>query len=175
MLEWEDVPSGYAHVPIHLKVYSDSPEKSMLKAVAGSVGWKVLDSDAIFPHTRGEGRKEAKVRDKGTFTGLFQLYKAPESTSTIYARRFHASRSQICKRPQNLQPNRADSASMQDTEPPSEELALAFTARDQALLPNQGAHSRWSGEVRRHAPQISGLSELSKPWVYNKGGKHDTI
>ncbi|KAK2811775.1 hypothetical protein FQN50_001813 [Emmonsiellopsis sp. PD_5] len=58
-LEWENVPTGIAHVPVTIRFLGGEEYVALL--IAGSVGWRLLDSDTIFPVTRGE-RKKMKVQ-----------------------------------------------------------------------------------------------------------------
>jgi hypothetical protein len=65
-MNWNDIPAGYAHVPVHIKLNSSA--KFMTKAIAGSVGWRVVDSEAIFKQTRGPNKPKptiASSRQKG--------------------------------------------------------------------------------------------------------------
>ncbi|KAK2782759.1 hypothetical protein FQN53_009620 [Emmonsiellopsis sp. PD_33] len=54
-LEWENVPTGFAHVPVNIRFLGGTEYVALL--IAGSVGWRLLDSDTIFPKTRGEQKK----------------------------------------------------------------------------------------------------------------------
>jgi hypothetical protein len=49
-LQWENIPAGFAHVPVHIRIQSETKFEALM--VAGSVGWRVLDSDTIFPTKR---------------------------------------------------------------------------------------------------------------------------
>ena len=59
-MKWNDVPNGYAHVPVHLKFNTSPPTKLLTTAIAGSVGWRVVDSEAVFKQTRGPNRLRPK-------------------------------------------------------------------------------------------------------------------
>jgi hypothetical protein len=55
-MNWDAVPAGYCHVPVHIKFSGCPPAKFLTKAIAGSVGWRVVDSEAIFKQTRGPNK-----------------------------------------------------------------------------------------------------------------------
>jgi hypothetical protein len=53
---WDDVPAGYSHVPVHIKFNTYPAAKFLTKAISGSVGWRVVNSEAIFKQTRGTNK-----------------------------------------------------------------------------------------------------------------------
>ena len=52
-LDTLDIPSGFVHVPVHFKIAS---EKFVVTMIAGSLGWRILDSRDIFAQTREKCR-----------------------------------------------------------------------------------------------------------------------
>ncbi|KAF2438162.1 hypothetical protein P171DRAFT_437225 [Karstenula rhodostoma CBS 690.94] len=146
-LEWKNVPAALVHVPIHV---NDRGDKYMAKAVAGSVGYTVRDSEAVFQSTRQRSRRNSElsgdtlaakpcdgsVRKEGLFRSLTQ--KLP------------------CFKPSARKEE-------QKNDHPILEYKTPVRQDPEPELYSSGA------------PQYSDLSELDKPWAYEQGGKSDTL
>ena len=76
-MDWEDVPAGYTYVPVHMDVIGD---KFKALAVAGSVGWKIVDSESVFAETRSPQEKEEKESDS-TLTGSTLTHNPSSKTN----------------------------------------------------------------------------------------------
>jgi hypothetical protein len=150
-LEWNNVPAALVHVPIHVNNRGDM---YMAKAVAGSVGYTVRDSERIFRSTRQRGKRSSNlsddtlaaylcdesVREQGLFRKLTQMFN--------------------CFRP-----------SAQTVSLPKEEQKPTDSP-----VPERETRARRDPELDMPTvPQLSDLSELDKPWAYEQGGKSDTL
>ena len=143
-LGWDDVPSAYVHVPIHIQYYG---HKFVAKAVAGSVGYTVRDSDQIFQSTRhgDNGGSDSKA--------LVQATSKNSSEKEDFSEKLFRS-------PVGGKAN-------------GKELPESSTILQQDYI--RSAEQQALGNAKARVPQISDLSELSEPWVYEKGGKNDTL
>jgi hypothetical protein len=182
-LEWNDVPAGYAHVPIHIR--GGDGEKYMAKAIAGSVGWRVLNSDSVFSGTRAIKKKSDKSQSNvlafltgdsessssSTFTSDSTLVERPSSKPGAFQR---IVQKLLCFNSKNDDPIRTgDETSIQKAEatnPPH--LHAQNPSND--YTPDH-SNNWFEKSMRKNAPQISTLNELKKPWEYEKGGKNDTL
>jgi hypothetical protein len=78
-LEWANIPAGYVHAPIHMKI---DGFKFMAKAIAGSIGWTVRDSGAIFLETRGVHSKPTPfLKKKVSNLNLYRVHKAKQPST----------------------------------------------------------------------------------------------
>lgn len=76
-LRWDEVPVGHVHVPIHV---NDNGNKFMAKAIAGSIGWRVLDSEAFFNKTRKVEKIDAGPHKKTTMTRFKTTSKSQKAS-----------------------------------------------------------------------------------------------
>ncbi|KAF2466284.1 uncharacterized protein BDR25DRAFT_306133 [Lindgomyces ingoldianus] len=180
-LDWNDVPAGYAHVPVHIKEYG-SGEKYLTTAIAGSVGWRVLDSDLIFAETRGENKAKAKARPRQPRLPILQLGRqgntSGPSTYTGSTLKEDTKRSGILSKIQKVfcfKPKDEDNSG-ENTAPSKLTPINAAPAKVDQPQKEESYFQRMFLEERMDiVPQISDLSELSQPWEYEAGGKRDTL
>ncbi|OAG00014.1 uncharacterized protein CC84DRAFT_1168911 [Paraphaeosphaeria sporulosa] len=151
-VEWHDVPAALVHVPIHIR---DGKEKYMAKAVAGSVGYTVRDSEEVFQSTRQRGKRnsnlsgdtmaaspcDGSVREQGLLRKLTQKL--------------------LCFWP-----------SAQSVPSRAEEQKATYPT-----IPERKTTAQWDYEYggTLEVPQFSDLSELNEPWANEQGGKRDTL
>lgn len=69
-MAWNDVPTSYVHVPIHINNLGD---KFMAKGIAGSVGYTTRDSDEVFQMTKKR-------------PGVESQNKSPKTDATLLSR-----------------------------------------------------------------------------------------
>lgn len=146
MLQWQNVPSAYAQVPIHVRI-RNPPEKFVAKGIAGTIGWSVLDSDAIFAQTRNAARAGSSASSQ-TVVEKVSLTK-PSILSRI-------AQKILCF------------GSSDDTSSP-ESVDNSPTEKDELL------RSREQKQEEGSVPQFSDLDELNEPWAHENGGKHDAL
>ncbi|KAF2266506.1 hypothetical protein CC78DRAFT_531618 [Lojkania enalia] len=201
-LDWEEIPAGFAHVPIHIKCCN---EKFMGKLIAGSIGWRVVDSEAIFCSTRGIKNSSPKVK-KVRSTKVMHNYVIGKKLSgpsmstgtTLVANTDTRQPSFIRKFIRKLpcfstSPEHSPSIiSKIDKKTPNDLPELQFQTDNKAPssvpeLPLNNDEPKVKNEeytpffafqveeLKRHAPQISDLSELNQPWEYETGGQNDSL
>lgn len=172
----------------------------MLKAIAGSVGWKVLDSDTIFAQTRGENAEKLKKgeRAKPQKPLLQSIKKKNVAEPSTYTDSTLVENKQM-RKPGILQQIAQEIFCFRSANDKEDEIFPPKTkaADDEATTSDktpaetnepwtedvQPANDHYSSyfaeyifdEVSENAPQISDLSELQMPWKYEAGGKNDTI
>lgn len=195
-LSWNNVPAAYIHVPVHVNHFGD---KFMTKAVAGFVGYEVLDSEQIFPLTR-RGTKSKSMPDDGLLAkkGIpRRLFMSCFHFSGKHKKRW----SIMGKDGKELRPAGDDSkrsSSMDDSKdsgfvdgtPIEKEYLRKWTplcdCETRPMYLRVGPHqeafvfSHQGGKImvddrNSHVAQVSDLMELNKPWVYEHGGKKDTL
>lgn len=189
-LKWNEVPAGYAHVPVHFKNYITG-EKFMTKAIAGSVGWEVVDSETIFPRTRGKRNQELgesgnKLSIQLGHNSQEKRVSAPSaSTASTLVNGGQAHKPNLLQQIfQKILCFRSDTDNCATDPMDSNDVVnTKAAAADDLTSEHQGSNKDFSSsyqkyyqaELSQHAPQISDLSELEKPWAYEAGGKNDSL
>jgi hypothetical protein len=187
-LRWDEVPTGFVHVPIHVNSFGD---KYIAKAVAGSFGWKVLDSETVFSVTRrkekppeeptnsSENRsrkmsKKKKPHEPSMFSDSTLVESAhmrqPSLLRTIVQKLscFHTELSQPPKVP-------VKAWEPPSSKPQSVDDAPASPPRNPFWRPGAAERLREQLPKLLSSEPISDLSELQEAWQYEEGGKHDTL
>ncbi|KAF2652930.1 hypothetical protein K491DRAFT_718502 [Lophiostoma macrostomum CBS 122681] len=188
-LRWDEVPAGHVHVPIHVNSFGD---KYMAKAIACSIGWKVVNSGDVFSVTRRtdlvavdppkptearskEMPKAKKMSEPSMFsdtTLVASTHKRKPGVLKFIAQKlscFHSNSDQISEEVTS----RAWKLSTREAYP-VQDTSIA-PPRNNLWLP--GAEDRPREQLSKRFPSepISDLSELRDGWQYESGGKRDTL
>ena len=203
-LEYDNVPDGYAHVPVHVNNKTKG-EKYVARAIAGSVGWTVRDSEEVFAQTRGSrgpagsgARKDLrKSSTMSTFsfarrTGTGGIVEPSEYTGATLVE----SKPSLLKRftqlvlcstdtPDSKTQSKSLSQSKKGKESstispavitPSPSTKPNSSSKTYALPPTPKVYSNeFENEVSKLLPTFSDLGELQEPWEYEPGGQNDTL
>lgn len=184
-LSWDNVPSAYVHVPVHIKLDLD---KFVTKAVAGFVGYEVLDSKKIFSITR-----------RGP-EGIFIPANKSSMNQNLPKQRFMCCFHFGGKRPKR--PNAMDERSTQPSLARDDGKTSSFIS-DSGKSKHMNQKTTEKGLLRKWTPlcdcesrvawvntpegkkgiatknpqiaQVSDLTELNESWAYEHGGKKDTL
>lgn len=168
ILEWQNVPSAFVHVPIHIKDLTKfPPDKFVAKAIAGSVGWTVQDSDALFKRTRGSRKADSETSD--------ETLVAKEKAQRPGVLKQIAQKLLCFKSDEKSAPLDDKAKAIEEPLEPKKEASAPPPAAPPARFLKIYRKEDLSHFPFREVPQLSDLSELDGPWEYEQGGKQDTI
>ena len=142
-VSWDDVPAGYIHVPVHI---NNQGNNFLAKAVAGSVGYVIRDSEQVFRLSNLHPGHDADRKDVKTDSRL--LRKASAALKVL-------SRRIVC----DFETKSPPPAMEGKPEPVIEYSKIVVKTRNQFT----------------QEPITSDLSELDQPWPHAAGGKNDTL
>ncbi|KAL1610606.1 hypothetical protein SLS60_002276 [Paraconiothyrium brasiliense] len=149
-LEWKDVPAALVSVPIH---FDNLGDKFVAKAVAGSVGYTVRDSEQVFQSTRQRGERVSDFSGSTLFANPCDTSIKKQSFFIMLARKFLCTKS---------------SAQIAFTKEKKKPIDPPISACEESTY-----EDRWRST--EGVPQLSDLSELNGPWAYEQGGESDTL